>query len=260
MKTEADIRALLEIHRAFIQNAEDMPAYKVLQRMFQLGIERGDWTQGELLPTEKHIAQVCQVSVGTVKKSMQNLVNEGFIYRRQGSGTFVSSVSFNRQERRYYLFLEQFGAKESRNSIVFRGASIVAPIPEINTALLLPSDSPLCEVIRMVTEQNGIGVLCKAYYDARRVKGLTQISRNRFEHVPLFVILEEDFKLVCARSEELFGIVNSAPEEATHLGADPESPLLLIKARNFDAAEHPFEYRITYCHMEEKFLYRTTTY
>ncbi len=47
---------------------------------------------GDRLPTERELAKMLDCNVLTVRKGMQTLVDEGFLSRRVGSGTFVSRI------------------------------------------------------------------------------------------------------------------------------------------------------------------------
>ena len=99
------------IHR--IQSDGDpTPAYFKLQMMLQEEIENGRWAPGQAIPTERALAEAHQLSVGTVKKAILNLVNEGYLYRIQGKGTFVAGMTLQPESLRYYRFLEDFTDKE----------------------------------------------------------------------------------------------------------------------------------------------------
>ncbi|MFF9453603.1 LacI family DNA-binding transcriptional regulator [Streptomyces flaveolus] len=52
-------------------------------------ILQGVWAAGSKLPTEKELASDSGTSVSTVRRAVDELVAEGRVVRRQGSGTFV---------------------------------------------------------------------------------------------------------------------------------------------------------------------------
>lgn len=55
------------------------------------GIAELRWPTGKL-PTEQELAQDQGVSLNTVRRAVDLLVQEGLVYRRQGSGTYVSDT------------------------------------------------------------------------------------------------------------------------------------------------------------------------
>ncbi|MGX9933786.1 GntR family transcriptional regulator [Advenella kashmirensis] len=50
------------------------------------------WTAGEALPGEDRLAAELSISVGTMRKVIQSLVQEGVLERVHGKGTFVTSA------------------------------------------------------------------------------------------------------------------------------------------------------------------------
>ncbi len=50
----------------------------------------------EKIPSENELTQLYDVSKITIRKSLYELVNEGYLYREQGKGTFVAKRKINR--------------------------------------------------------------------------------------------------------------------------------------------------------------------
>ncbi|HWU60505.1 MAG TPA: GntR family transcriptional regulator [Ensifer sp.] len=61
---------------------------------------------GERLPSEPALAKSFKVSRFTVAKAVEQLVNDGLIYRKQGSGTFVAEAPLRRQPGYLLSFTE----------------------------------------------------------------------------------------------------------------------------------------------------------
>jgi len=53
------------------------------------GILAGDWSPGSKLPTESQLAQETGLSLTTVRRAFDELVQQGLVDRRQGAGSFV---------------------------------------------------------------------------------------------------------------------------------------------------------------------------
>ena len=69
------------------------PLYSQIQDYVIAQIEKGQWPPHYQIPPEREIAEQFQVSRITAKHAMLGLVNEGFLYRHRGKGTFVSDRS-----------------------------------------------------------------------------------------------------------------------------------------------------------------------
>ena len=247
------------LYRRAIGNADDMPAYKVLQRIIQMSISNGDWKEGEAIPPERLIAEQSGMSVGTVKRAMLNLVNEGVLFRRQGSGTYVAMSSFARPFRRYYLFLENFSDTESKNQVALLEARLMPPQPRINHLLRIDGQEQLVRVTRTFQENGRVNVLCQSSFPAGRFSDLLKVPPSRFVSVPLFVILEEDFHIRHAFSDELFDVSVPNAEEAGFLGLSAGSAALRVRALH-SANDGPYEYRESLCQTANKAMYRHVTY
>ncbi|MFS4437448.1 GntR family transcriptional regulator [Paracoccaceae bacterium GXU_MW_L88] len=65
------------------------PRYVQLRRRLKEAIEREILTANTSLPPERELAEITDLSRVTVRKAIQELVREGLIEQRQGSGSFV---------------------------------------------------------------------------------------------------------------------------------------------------------------------------
>ncbi|MFB9276243.1 GntR family transcriptional regulator [Cohnella cellulosilytica] len=66
------------------------PLYSQIQDYIIAQIERGLWPPHYQIPPEREIADQFQVSRITAKHAMLGLVNDGYLYRHRGKGTFVT--------------------------------------------------------------------------------------------------------------------------------------------------------------------------
>jgi DNA-binding transcriptional MocR family regulator len=70
--------------------AGDGPLYLRLAQALRRAAERGELTPGERLPAERLLAQALGISRSTVVASYEQLADDGWLERRQGSGTYVA--------------------------------------------------------------------------------------------------------------------------------------------------------------------------
>ncbi|PWQ99357.1 GntR family transcriptional regulator [Leucothrix arctica] len=66
-----------------------LPLYVQVSELLHREIAAGQWVPGERLPTESQLAQDLDVAVGTLRKALTVLEEDGLLERRQGSGTYV---------------------------------------------------------------------------------------------------------------------------------------------------------------------------
>ncbi|RKI43744.1 GntR family transcriptional regulator [bacterium D16-51] len=67
-----------------------MPLYIQLQDIILKKIEEKKYLPGEMIPSERKMAEIYGVNRMTVKRAINKLVEEGYLYRELGVGTFVA--------------------------------------------------------------------------------------------------------------------------------------------------------------------------
>src|SRR3954453_7920131 len=68
----------------------DIPQYAQIKRRLMAEIQGGQWAVGSPFPSEAQLVARYKVSRSTLVRSLQELVREGYLYRRQGQGTFIA--------------------------------------------------------------------------------------------------------------------------------------------------------------------------
>ncbi|MGJ8453970.1 GntR family transcriptional regulator [Pseudothermotoga sp. U03pept] len=72
---------------------KNKPMYKVVKEYILSKIRKGELAAEERIPSEKELMDLFQVSRITVRKAIDELALEGYIYRLQGIGAFVQKPS-----------------------------------------------------------------------------------------------------------------------------------------------------------------------
>lgn len=83
---------------------ERLPLYERLKAAIRARLRDGTWPSGTSIPAEGQLAQDTGLAVGTVRRALQDLVEEGLLERRQGRGTFVRRPDFGSSLFRFFRF------------------------------------------------------------------------------------------------------------------------------------------------------------
>lgn len=67
------------------------PLYKQLMDIISDQIHNGTYKAGQKIPTEPELASLYHVSRITVRRTVEELCNQGYLIKHQGKGTFVKS-------------------------------------------------------------------------------------------------------------------------------------------------------------------------
>ena len=88
------------------------PLYREVKRLLTQSLIEGEWPAGAALPSETRLAQRYSVSIGTLRKAIDELVAERIITRHQGRGTFVATHNPNRLLFHFFHILPRGGEME----------------------------------------------------------------------------------------------------------------------------------------------------
>ena len=233
-----------------------VPAYFKLQKKLLQEIETGQWEPGSSIPPERRLAEIHKVSIGTVKKAVLNLVNEGYLHGVQGSGTFVTGTDLRRESLRYYRFLNSFRGKEAKIKIQFLELNEINGLKPINQYLKIRQNQPLFELKRIFLSGKKPIIYTVSYMPMKMFPKLDEFPKYKFERVPIFISLEQNYGLPTIFNRELFGAIPADKEVASLLDIREKSPLQLIEMLAYTYQERPYEYRLSYCLTDSQKVFR----
>lgn len=237
-------------------NGRPTPRYYRLQDTLLRNIENGSLCPGSLIPPERRLAESYGVSVGTAKKAILNLVHEGYLYRIQGKGTFVTGTALRRESLRYYRFLEKFGDKEKELSVHLLGLRKIAGFQPANSHLQIKPTQELFELKRIFRSKESPVVFSVSYLPALLLRGIDAIPTSHFEQKTLYHTIEEKFGLPTIYNQELIGASRPPAEAARLLEIEKKHPVLFIEMLAFTYRDRPYEYRQTYCVADLRKVFR----
>jgi GntR family transcriptional regulator len=127
------------------------PLYLSLKNNILKAIEGGALRPGDALPSERDIAELAEVSRVTVRKAVQNLVTEGLLVQRHGSGTFVAPRIERVQQSLSSLtsFTEDMARRGLSSESVWLGRGLYPPSPEEMVTLGLSATDRVARVERL---------------------------------------------------------------------------------------------------------------
>lgn len=83
------VEPLAFVKRFCTADQTGLPKHEVLRQALTAAISQKLWGPGVRLPTETQLTTATPYSLGTVQRALRTLVEEGYIERRRGYGTYV---------------------------------------------------------------------------------------------------------------------------------------------------------------------------
>lgn len=232
-----------------------MNKYAKIRNDVRNKIISGKYKPGTLLPKESEMIMKYSASKLTIKKAMDELVNEGLIVKRRGSGTFVKGLSTEDIEK--LKVVNQFQGSsaffadkvvESR-ILVFE---VVKSEPEIMERLGLSEVSDLYHVVRTRLIDEDPYVIESTYMPVDLIKNLTfeTCSGSIYEYI------EDELGLTIGSAHRKIEARKGTDEELSELGGKSGDPIVLVSQVGYLSDGRTFEFS-TNVHRYDKYAFET---
>lgn len=216
-----------------------LPLYQLLRDDLATKISAGTWSPDVPLPSETSLAESYGVSLGTMRHAIEELVDEGMLERRQGSGTFLRRPDFKSSMFRFFLFQSTDGGDLLPDSRILSRTK-VDPTEDVARELqLAPGDKAIrLSRVRLYKDEPFAAEDIWLPYDRFRAfydMALTEIGPL------LYPVYENVCGQLVATVEETLTIATADGEQARLLNMAPGAPVAMIdrlaRAHNGDRLE-----------------------
>ncbi|MHB9021470.1 MAG: GntR family transcriptional regulator [Halothiobacillus sp.] len=229
-----------------------MPLYEQIKQLVTRSLSEGEWLPGALIPGEMALARRYQVSQGTVRKAINELVAENMLMRRQGRGTFVATHADDGTTYRF-LHLRNLAGEQEYPQSTFIGFSRGKADAQIAKRLGIQTGGAVAQMQRVLTLSGKPVVFDDIRLPAALLKGISSAMVE--EHVnaykgTLYSLYETQYQIrIISAQERITAALADAPLAET-LGVAIGSPLLCIERVAFTYKNLPVEWRKSYINTE----------
>lgn len=184
---------------------------------------------GQAIPPERHLCVELGVSRLTLRAAVDQLVQEGYLVRKHGSGTFVSQPKIAQQ-----LALTSFTEDMRRRGMVPSSRTLelaTGPAgPRLARRLQVSPEERVLR-IRRLRLADGETMAIEALHVAQSlVPGLVP---NDLEGRSFYELLDERYGIAIARGEQAIEPTVTNEEESKDLGVPLHSPALLFERTTY---------------------------
>jgi GntR family transcriptional regulator len=212
--------------------------YQIRSRLLET-IENGQLQPGDRVPSERELTERFGVSRMTARQAVSELETQGYLYRIQGKGTFVSAPKLDQPLLGLTSFSEDMRSRGLEPGAMVLGAQEVPAGARVARELCVVETAPVYRVERLRLAGGEPMALETAFVSAARCRGLLDVS---LEHESLYAVLRERFGLHLVRAAQRLEAVAANPYEAELLHVHEGTPLLLLERVSRDQADTPAEY------------------
>ena len=221
----------------------DVPLYKDVRRRLTDALTRGEWKPGEAIPAERKLSERFAISVGTVRKAIDELVAENILIRQQGRGTFVARHDRERELFHFLHVVPQQGGKQYPDVDL---ASFGRGKADRRTAQALGiAQGDAVYRIRNVLRLGRAPVIVDDIaLPAQRFAGLTE-RQFRERGSTIYNLYQEAFGISVVTARERLRAQPADASSAALLGVPVSTPLLAIRRIALTYRDLPVEYRVS---------------
>lgn len=231
----------IHVYMTSLSADERLPLYQRLRDHLAARIAARDWLPGDLIPSEGELAALHGISVGTVRKAIDRLVNDGLLDRQQGRGTYVRRARFNSSLFRFFRFQSESGERKVPESRILRREVMPAPSAAAS-ALRIAEGAPVIHLSRLRMIDGEPLLSEEIWLDKARFATLLDLPTDTFGDL-LYPLYEERCGQMVASAEETLTVEISNPMQARILKREPGDPLIVIERMAFDPDRQPIEWR-----------------
>jgi GntR family transcriptional regulator len=220
-----------------INKHSPLPIYYQLEQGIKEMIEKAQLKPGEMIPSERELAETYEISRMTVRQAINNLVSDGYLVRKRGKGTFVAAKKIEQPLKGLTSFSEDMrarGMEPGTNVLEFR---IIPANQSLAQQLDIREGGDIYEIRRIRLADQLPMALETAYVPCALVPGLTReiVSGSVYEFI------ENELGLKIKSGVQVLEASVARKVEAEILQMKEGAPVLLIQRNSYLENGQPLE-------------------
>ena len=216
------------------------PLFIQIQEYIAELILSGQLKPDSKIPSERDFSQELEVSRMTVRRAITELVNEGLLERRHGSGTYVAKPRVTYEANELVNYVQ---AKQSRNLVT--GSQLlefgqVAASNRLAEHLQVDIGHQLYRIVILRIANRVPAVLERAFFSSERCRNLEEYD---LEKTPIYDLLTAGYGAKPYRVSQTIEAVTASDIVAEQLRVEEGFPLVMVSRIIYDAdGRKPIQY------------------
>jgi len=220
-----------------------MALFRAVKRDLLAAIEAGRCMPGQALPSEVEIANAMRVSIGTLRRAVDELAAEHIVVRRHGRGTFVAT---HNEERFLFQFfhVERADGLRELPRVDLVSFERVRAEDEAAEALRLRQGEAVIQIENRMRLQEAATIYDRITLSAALFKGLTE-KRLRERPGTIYQLYQSDFGITVLRAHERARACAADRNTVRILGVPHSHPVMQVRRTALTFGDRPVEYRVS---------------
>jgi len=225
-----------------------VPLYYQLKEQIRKRILDGTYKEGDLIPSERELNDLYELSSTTIRRALNDLVQENYLERKAGKGTFVRIRKVKRDLRKVLGFTKNMREMGLTPSTRVLSQKVVPANEFARERMGLKKGSKVLRLQRLRLA-NDVPMMLETRYI--RTDLCPDIQHEDLSS-SLWKVFEEKYGLTPNRHHQGMSIATVSKHAASLLGIAEQSAVFLIRGETYVRENEPIE-----C---EESLYRSDKY
>ena len=213
---------------------ERIPLYCQLAEVIINEIETKGLEENDRLPAEREYCEKYKLSRATVRQAIDYLEKKGYIYKIQGSGTFVSSRRLKQKLLKFYSFTEEMKKQGKIPESKILSFKTIEADDKISKELNLSKKEKVFELVRIRLADGEKVMYEKTYLP---YKQFLDLSKKDLLTSPLYDILQSRYRLTFTKAIERFSVGVSDTHVSDMLSISCGTPIINLQRWTYTGIE-----------------------
>lgn len=228
------------MRESIINKTGPEPIYVQVQNWIMENISSGIWKPNEKIPSESDLADKLQISRGSLKQAIKQLVEDGVLLQIHGKGTFVKGKQLESPVAERLISTAE-SLLESGNQFTTRVVSVEKlNAPHAVAQFLSMQESDQVYKLQRIRYLEEIPVMFLVnYLSFERFPDLDKVD---FENETLFSIMEQRYECKIHWGKRSFMAEGATKSKAELLQIEKGTPIILLEQITYSDQSEPLEY------------------
>jgi GntR family transcriptional regulator len=206
----------------YIDKKSPIPAYYQLKSIILEKIQNGEFSRGNLIPSERELGENLNISRMTVRQALNQLVAEGVLYREKGKGTFVSKAKI--EQHNIMSFSETVKKKGLIPSTAILNMEKIMGRPDMKEILEINKDEYLYNIKRLRFADDMPIAIEEIFIPERYCPGLERFDLKS----SFYKLIKEEYSYMIHHIDNIIEATKPSKEERKLLNISETIPVLRI--------------------------------
>ena len=212
--------------------------YKIYEKLLKQ-IRQGKYSDNNLFPSDTELVKKFRVSRGTVREAIKLLLQQGYLVREQGKGTFVTYKKIQQDPDKLIGFTQLMRQHNIKPSARIIEKEIIPAPAQVGHIMKLGSNSKIVRIVRLRFGDNQPLIIERSFFAYTLFKPIYSMD---LENNSIYELLYEHTDTPLGDANQRIEAISAGQQEQELLEVELGTPLLLIRRLIHTNSGEVFQY------------------